>query len=199
MLVGTGVFVTWVVTGWNWWERAWLWIIGFAIASVLAGAVCLTRDFGAQRKTGFTAPGGLVLAAALLVLNLPVGAFYLRSAAEIVTRYTVEVINDSGVPIQSVVISGPGVGRVELGSLGACATTQKVLRLTQDGQLKITAHQGGQDQSAVIDGSASPTCGACKTVVVGTGGICIVRRDSERSEFRPWPNPPSTPGHVHAD
>ena len=169
LLLGTGTFAVWAITGWNGWERAWFWLILFAIACILAGAVCLVREFQ-QCRTSSSGFRGLALAAGVLFLNFPLGAFYLWAAVAIATRYTVEVINDSGQPVQSIVVTGAGMSPVELGPLSAGATTQKTLRLQEDGRLD-SLPAGRRGTPGRLDNSASPSCAEHKTVVVGTGGV----------------------------
>ncbi len=179
LLLGTGTFAVWAITGWNGWERAWLWLILFAIACVLAGAVCLVREFQ-QCRTGSSRWRGLALAAGVLFLNFPLGAFYLWAAVAIATRYTVEVINDSGQPVQSILVTGAGMSPVELGPLSVGATTQTTLRLKEDGRLMILSRQGAEAHQAVLDSLASPSCAEHKTVVIGTGGVCAVGAQGKR-------------------
>jgi len=120
LLAGTLIYVTWRFTRSDALMSAGMITIAVGLLAFVGGAVCLLRqpwhadgDRAARRRLRFQG----IFALALLLINFPAAAFYTLSAIDVETRYTVCVHNGSDRPIESLVVTGPGV-RVELGPIG---------------------------------------------------------------------------------
>ena len=167
LLGGTAIFLTWLVTGWGWWERAWLWTIMGALVFFVVGVLGVVRHLRQPTRQGWLSPA---LALGLLLLNFPVGAFYLWVVVDRASRYLVEVQNESRQPIDSLVVTGAGIGQVELGPIPTGAGRQKRLQLVEDGKLKFSGRQGAQQHDGILENSAGPGCGGQGRIHVASDG-----------------------------
>jgi hypothetical protein len=167
LVLGTTVFVTWLATGWGWWERAWLWTILAGLGFFVAGVIGVVRHFRQAPNSSWKHP---VLAMALLLLNFPIGALYVWMVIDIAQRYTLTVQNHSRETIDSLVVTGGGIQPVELGPIPTGTERQKRLHFTQDGKVEFRARQGAQEHRGMLEGSAGPGSGGQRTVRVSADG-----------------------------
>jgi hypothetical protein len=167
LLAGTLILLTWLVTGWGWWERAWLWTIMGALVFFVVGVLGVVRHLRQATRQGWLSPA---LALGLLLLNFPVGAFYMWVVVDRASRYTVEVQNESRQPIDSLVLTGAGIGQVELGPIPTGAGRQKHLRLVEDGKLQFSGRQGAQQHNGILENSAGPGSGGQRIIRVASDG-----------------------------
>ncbi|MHC1766961.1 MAG: hypothetical protein AB9869_22105 [Verrucomicrobiia bacterium] len=177
MILGTAVFVIWAVTSWGWWERAWMWLIGFAMVCLLVGSVAVARHL-AQSQSGSASGAGsrrsAVFAGLLLFLNIPVGVLLMMLLVSVLTRYTVDVANDSDVPVESLVLTGPGVESIEIGPVAPQQRTSKPLRFTGDGKLAYSGLYKGSIHSGILEASASPDAGGGKQLRIMPEGDWVI-------------------------
>ena len=101
----------------------------------------------------------------LLLVNFPAAAIFTLSAINVVTRYTVRVLNESGNAIESFVVTGPGV-RVELGPVAPGHRVKRHLGFSGDGSLEFTARQGQSNFRGVLDGYVTGGLGGDTTIRV---------------------------------
>ena len=144
LLVGTIIYSAWRATRWKWLEDAGLGTIFVGIAAVILGAAALSchlwREARVQRPTGRRLWLQGVMVGGLLIANFPAAAFFAVSAFDLSTRWTVRVFNDSDHPIESLVVTGPGV-RVELGPIAPGQRSQRDISFRGDGTLDFSARQ----------------------------------------------------------
>ena len=106
---------------------------------------------------------------ALLIVNFPVAVLIIHSVIDVGTRYTVSVINERSGPIQSLIITAPGV-RVELGPISSNGRARKHLRFSGDGSLEFEAHFEQSKTNGVVEEYVTPNLGGAKTVRVKNDG-----------------------------
>jgi hypothetical protein len=177
LTLGTAVFLVWFVTGWGWWERAWMWLIGLAILCLLVGAAALTRHVSQTRAETAAAAGrkrGAVLAGLLLFLNIPVGVALMMLVVSIITRHVVEVVNLSNAPIESLVLTGPGVESLEIGPVAPQQRARKALRFTSEGKLAYAARHNGSIHTGILEASASPNGGGGSRLQITPQGDWVI-------------------------
>jgi hypothetical protein len=106
----------------------------------------------------------------LLLANFPAAAFFTLSAIDVSTRYTVRVFNDSDRPIESLVVSGPGV-RVELGPIAPGQRTRRHIHFHGDGTLDFSARQQELRLSGQLEGYVTSSMGGDKSIRVRESGV----------------------------
>jgi hypothetical protein len=110
-----------------------------------------------------------LLIGGLLFVNFPAAAFILLSVIDISTRYTVRVYNESDQPIESLIVTGPGV-HLEFGPIAPGRHTRRHVRFHGDGTLDFSVRQrdlrfGGRLEEYVTGG-----WGGYKTIRIRQGG-----------------------------
>lgn len=171
LVLGTVIFFTWRIGGVLRWERAWLWAIGFGVVCLVAGTVFLLRHIRLQQSS-WRAPA---LAAAILFLNVPVAVIYMKVAIDVLTRYTVEVRNDSTDCIDSFILRGPGIASLELGPIVPGSRVLRHLRFTSDGKLRFEARYGKLREEGILEGSANPISNGSKLCRLAPDGTWEIR------------------------
>jgi len=169
LMLATLIYTTWRFTRWSWLESAGLILIFVGFVSVVTGAVFLVRHLWRElrlpRTFRFVSGLQAVLVGGLLLVNFPAAAIFTLSAINVVTRYTVHVFNESGSPIESFVVTGPGV-QVELGPIASGHRVQRHLGFAGEGPLDFTAHQGQSDFVGQLDGYVTGGLGGDTTIRV---------------------------------
>lgn len=122
LLCGTLIYASWRLTRWDSLTLAGVCAILAGLISLVVGAILLAVSVKRERRrSGALLPAvraQAVLVASLLLINLPAAGLFTYSAIQIMTRYTIRVINESGRPIESFVVMDPG-GKLELGAIQA--------------------------------------------------------------------------------
>ncbi len=174
LLVGTLIYGTWRLTRWHWLETAGLLTLPLGLAAFLAGTIALTWHLWREWRVGRTTRSPLwlqaVLVGGLLLINFPAAVFYMLSAINITTRYTVRVHNDSDRPIESLVVTGPGV-RVELGPIAPGQQAQRHVHFRGDGTLDFSARQQEILFSGQLEGYVTGGLGGNRTIRVKQRGV----------------------------
>jgi hypothetical protein len=179
LVSGTLIYLCWRVTRWD-----WLMVAGFitllaglmlffvGAVSLLAGA---SHDIPRESIPGRRWRLQVSAIGCLLFLNFPAAAFYLYSADDVLTRTTVDVINDSPSVIESFVLEGPGVqqeigplaaGQQEIGPLAAGQQIRRHLHFRGKGTLQFVAKSQGIEFRGTIEGYVCSDIGERATVRV---------------------------------
>jgi len=174
LLVGTLIYGTWRFTRWHWLETAGLFTIPIGVVAFIIGTVALLRHLWRESRVQRTTRSPLWLQAALvgglLLANFPAAAFFTLSAIDVSTRYTVRVFNDSDRPIDSLVVTGPGV-RVELGPIAPGQHTRRHIYFRGDGTLDFSARQQELQFSGQLEGYVTSDWGGDKSIRVRQRGV----------------------------
>jgi hypothetical protein len=105
----------------------------------------------------------------LLFSNFPAALLCVRSVIDVSTRYTVRVHNVTDIPIDLVVITGPGV-RVEMGPIPPGKKARRHLYFQGDGQLKFAVQQQELHIEGMLEGYVTGLWASDKTIKVSPGG-----------------------------
>ncbi len=174
LLVGTLIYGTWRLTRWHWLGTTGLLTLPLGLAAFLAGTIALAwhlwREWRVERTTRSPLWLQAVLVGGLLLINFPAAVFYMLSAINITTRYTVRVHNDSDRPIESLVVTGPGV-RVELGPIAPGQQAQRHVHFRGDGTLDFSARQQEILFSGQLEGYVTGGLGGNRTIRVKQRGV----------------------------
>jgi hypothetical protein len=139
------------------------------VVAFLGGAVCLILHLKQYSKATQSSPLNSLLVGALLIANFPAAAFYISSAIDISTRYTVRVYNDSNHTIESFKILGPGI-ETEIGPISSGLKVIQHSHPTTDGSLRFTARQHGLNFDGELEGYVTGGLGGDKTVRIKEKG-----------------------------
>lgn len=173
LLTGTIIYGAWRTTRWDWLIVAGLLTIVAGIAAFFAGMFSLAAHLRDEWKFGRTPAGRLglqgMLIGSLLLLNFPAAAFFTISAVEVMERYTVSVHNECDIPIESLVVSAPGVD-VELGPIAPGQRVQHHFHVQSDGALTFNARQQGIQFGGVVEGYVTNGVGGIKSIRVIKNG-----------------------------
>ena len=118
-------------------------------------------------------------AGCLLLVNFPAAIFYVYSADDVLTRTTVDVINDSPSAIESFVLEGPGVQQ-EVGPLAAGQQIRRHLHFRGSGTLSFVAKEQGIEFRGVIEGYVCYDVGRQATMRVTGPKTWRVEHPAER-------------------
>lgn len=173
LLVGTLIYGTWRFTRWDWLEKVGLFTIPVGCVIFVAGTVALLRYIWRARRAGHHSPGLLwaqgLLVGGLLLSNFPMAAFYTLSAIDVATRYTVRVHNDTDRPVESLVVTGPGV-HAELGPIAPGQWVRRHFHFRGDGPLEFSARQQDSRSTGQLEGYVTGGLGGDKSIRIGLGG-----------------------------
>ncbi|HEX4073043.1 MAG TPA: hypothetical protein VHX68_17820 [Planctomycetaceae bacterium] len=184
MATGTLLYVCWRAKGWDWLMGAGFITIAMGVVLFFVGAGSLlagaTRDVQRGSTPGRRWRPQVAAAGCLLFLNFPAAVFCLYSADDVLTRTTVDVINDSPSVIESFVLEGPGVQQ-EVGPLAAGQQIRRHLHFRGSGTLSFIAKEQGIEFRGVIDDYVCYDIGGRATIRVTAPKIWRVEHTAERS------------------
>ncbi|MCD6050362.1 MAG: hypothetical protein K0Q55_1765 [Verrucomicrobia bacterium] len=176
LVTGTLVFLTWLVTRWDWLMLAGLITIFLGLVWFVMGAICLSIHL---HRRGQIAPPErrrqnwlAFTTAGLLLVNFPAAYYYTAWASGISTRYTLIVVNESGQHMESVMVSAPGVKR-EFGPIQAGGQVKRHLNFFGDGRMDFKA-KASTETAGMIDGYAMGSMGGKKVVRLKPDGAYTV-------------------------
>ncbi len=184
LVFGTSIYFAWRLTRAGWLETAGLYTIVVGLAAFVTGAIQLAAYLVEQSRTKATARRALwiqgLAVGGLLLINFPAAWIYMLSVSEIYDRYTVQVTNEGKSPVESFVVTGPGV-RVEFGPIASGKTVKRHLHFGGDGTLDFTVRHGQQQSKGTLEGYVTGGLGGSKTVRVKQNGECeILNSDGTR-------------------
>jgi hypothetical protein len=187
LVIGLLVFAAWLVTGWERLMPIGVLVMAGGTLLVVVGIVALAVHAYRELRTRGAAIGSarrMLLTLLLLLVNFPVAFSVMRAVWEISTAYLVTLVNASGAPVDSFVLSGPGFVK-ELGPLPAGGRANYVCRFSGDGELTFASQQGGTIATGVVDGYVTKSVGADEIVSIGLGGQLTVTRQ-RRVPLQKW-------------
>ena len=163
---------------WEWLVAAGMLLIPVGLVFFAFGFGCLLRGQSQTQdgrgsdciKVSTLAIGGLLFA------NFPAAAFYTWSAIDVTTRYTVEIVNDTGKTIDSFVLTAPGV-HVELGPIQNGKRKQRHFQFSGDGSLDFSMRQQEVEISANADGYVTNGLGGRATIRLQPNGKYELKRN----------------------
>ena len=173
LLAGTLIYVTWLFTRWDPLMAAGFVTICAGLVAFLIGSLCLLLeffDFAADPAERRQFRRHRFFALGLLLINFPAAMFYMLSAIHVRALYTVQVHNDSDRPIESLVVTGPGL-RAELGPIPAGGRAHRNWRFESEGTLDFTARQQEVQFSGELDPYVTNSWGGERTIRVTQKGI----------------------------
>jgi hypothetical protein len=181
LLVGTIIYISWRLTRVEWLMGAGLVTLFVGLVLFLVGAICLSMrstkvsdaDAAVQRKLLSLRK----LAWTVLVVNFPAACFFAWSAIEVATRYTLAIVNEQAMRIDSFIVSAPGV-KVDLGPIPANGRRQKHLHFPGEGSLSFATQVGQTRTNGVIDEYVTRNLGSASTVRFKAGGSIEVEQMS---------------------
>jgi hypothetical protein len=170
LLVGTAIFVAFILTGW-----AWLMIVGaFVLYGGLAVFAIGMSALGYSWWTLRRSPDiprrrvrlSILATAALLLVNFPVAAAILWLVITMATRYTVIVHNTSPETLERVWVFGGGCD-VTYGTMPAGSTARRSFWIQGDGTLRFRASSGDRVIEQEIESYVTVNSGGHADVTVG--------------------------------
>lgn len=152
LLAGTAIYFTWRLTQLDVMMLLGMLNIFVGLTLFVVGIGCLIyqahREWSAGRSVS-TRRNAFV--AALLLVNFPAAGVYGMSAIDVMSRFTVRIVNDSGGDIDSLEVKGAGFNR-EVGPMQAGDRTRFYIRNFGEGGAEFTARQHGQDIHGALHG-----------------------------------------------
>ncbi|MGV3755088.1 MAG: hypothetical protein ACO1QS_06875 [Verrucomicrobiota bacterium] len=176
LFIGTLIFLTWLITRWDWLMLAGLVTIFLGLVCFVMGVVGLSIHL---YRMGQIAPPErqrqnwlALITACLLIINFPAAYFYTNWASDISTRYTLIVVNESGQHMKSVMVTAPGVKR-EFGPIQPGGQVKRHLNFFGDGRMDFKAW-ASTETSGVIDGYAMGSMGGQKVLRLKPDGAYAI-------------------------
>lgn len=174
LLIGIAIYVSWYFTRAEWLMIAGLVNIGAGLVMFLVGVVCLSMRSTRMRTDDPTVRRRLSvsrkLAWTLLVANFPAAILITLAAVNAMTRYSVTVINQGTKPIESFILTGPGVS-VQLGPISPKEEKTRHLHFKGDGVLDFDCRQEGKQFNGQLEGYVTGSMGCVKTVRITNGAV----------------------------
>jgi hypothetical protein len=168
LLIGIGIFIAWVVTGWQGWMLVGVGMLLAGLVSVVSGLVLLARRFILTTR--------YVLVAVVLVINFPVAAGIVWTTFCIMTEYRIVVRNLAPAPIQNAAITVTStstsipIGRIEPG-----ASVTQWLAAEGDGDLALTGQLMGRPLQSEGDSYVTNSGGGLKRIEVGSDAVARIK------------------------
>jgi hypothetical protein len=155
LVAGTAIYFLWRVTRWESLMALGLSniLVGLALFAVGVGCLLCQSMREESNSDGQPIDAGLrnLLVACLLLVNFPMAFVYGLSAMEVMSRYTLQVTNNSGRPVERLLLSGPNL-KVELGEIPIGATIENVVDFRGEGPLLFAAELDGEAIDGEVDG-----------------------------------------------
>ncbi len=184
LLVGTLIYCTWRLVRWDWLETAGLLTLVLGFVAFVAGTIALIGHLWLESRAKRTPGSPLWLRGALvgclLLANFPAALFFGSSAQIIKNPYIVRVFNDSDQPVESLVVTGPGV-RIELGPVAPGSHVEKYFYPRGEGSLELSARQMGVQIDGQVDSYVTTGAGADINIRIKPSGLFEVQRHAYRS------------------
>jgi hypothetical protein len=187
LVTGILIFAAWILSGWQWLMLAGLYTIVGGIVCFFVGCIVLNvhvvRAFRRAPQSRRSTKRAGTLVGILLLSNFPIAILCAWTALSIDGAYLVTVVNTSGSPLDSFVLSGPGLS-VELGPLAPGDRARHLCRLNGDGGIDFSATlRGNAAFTGTVDGYVF---GGADKVVTVTGPGSVTLTDQNRSPLRKW-------------
>lgn len=181
LLSGTLIYVTWRLTRLDWLMFAGYFTIIIGIIAFFAGIAALLRhlwhEWRVERTTRTPLWLQAVLVGGLLLMNVPVAAFFTVSAIDVATRYTVTVYNESEQSIESLVVTGPGV-HIELGPIAPGQKARRYFHFEGDGKLIFNARQQEAQFSGELESYVTGGGGGTKSIRIKQKGVYEIQANA---------------------
>jgi hypothetical protein len=171
LVAGLGVLVAWAYTSQSWLPVAGLAVLGVGVLLFICGAGALLAQRHHDLLAGEVPRSNRATKAAwgLLLANFPIAALCVFGGLYLHARYTVEVVNETGVPIERVEITSPGIAE-SVGPIAPAAKTRCRFIIPGDGTLTFTAHAGGKEITGTVDGYVTNGMGGDRRVILQPDG-----------------------------
>jgi hypothetical protein len=150
-VLGTAIIVAWLFTRYGGFEALGLANILLGLACTLVGGAALLIHFWRARETGrprrsWLLPG--VIAGTILIGNFPLCGYYLWVA----DLYTVAVVNATGAPVSSFVVTDPLRQSWEFGPIPAGGRVSRMIDAEGEGAVVFSANCIGGVVAGEVDG-----------------------------------------------
>lgn len=152
LIAGTAIYFTWRLTQWDLMMLLGMFNIFVGLALFVVGIGCLIYQNHRESCAGTSiAKRQNAFVAALLLANFPAAGVYGLSAIDVMSRFTVRIVNDSGDSIDSIEVQGIGFEK-EVGRMQAGDHTRLYIRSFGEGGAEFTARQRGRDIQGELHG-----------------------------------------------
>lgn len=182
LIVGSSIFLLWLVTRWPSLMFAGLLTIYGGVAFILIGAAFLAQFFWSASRAAKLSRKQLwfstLICAALLLSNFVVAGAIVVTAYTVETRYVVIIHNNSQQPINGAQVSGGGC-EADFGIIPAGGTIQRAFWVQGDGELTFRAQDGVSKGPKTIDGYVTNGMGGQAVITVNPDGTLSVAHPSD--------------------
>lgn len=173
MVAGVAIFFVWVLARANWLIPAGIFTIYAGICAVAIGLICFViyimrswRSRAIPRRRLMWQTIGVL---GLFLANFVMAGGAVSGSIMIDTLYTVRIVNQSSVPLESACIRGGGV-EIYVGSVPVGKTVRRSFWIRYDGTLILTGTHGSKVVTETIAGYVTYHSGGDKTVIVDNEG-----------------------------
>ena len=179
LVVGTSIFLLWLLTGWGVLEVAGMFTIITCVLGLVPAIIILQNHLWDARKAVDLPRSqfwiAVIVCLGALLVNFPAAyAIMYYAEAKDVQRYVVEVRNRMETPIDDVRVFGGGVD-VSYGEIPSRDAHTRRFWIKQDGELRIKAFYNGSNHEALVDAQAIETRGKRFRVTIRrSGDIAVV-------------------------
>jgi hypothetical protein len=166
------------------------------LASIVVGLICLAiylwRNWRSSELPRRRLVWQTTLLIALFLANFVAASGFVYGAIMIETRYHLSITNGGKEPLQDVRVR-VGTFGVDFGDIPAGETRKKGFWIEGEGELVLTATQGGQQLEAVADGYVTPNLGGDVEVTVNPSGEVVAEDQRSGLASRSHPSSANTP------
>jgi hypothetical protein len=177
LVVGTGIFVAWLLLRWHSLKDAGITTIMAGTVAFAVGCLCLMIHVAESRRNKRVSPRRMdwksMGTIALLVINFPIAAAYVAAAIHIETRYSVTVINESPGRIEAFRVVGCGVD-VDFGTIESQSRVCRSFNIRHDDYLNFRAILEDSEISGTVDYYMTHVRGADKTIILKPDNSFVV-------------------------
>lgn len=177
LLVGTLIFIAWLISRARWLEYAGLVNIIAGTCLVWVGLVCLGVYFHQARQqqvAGYLKRS--LLALALMVANYPVAITFILTAEYLLSQSTVVVHNQSELSVQAFRLQERDIV-YELGDIVPGQTVEHSFHFQHEGSVDYSLMWDGQSHSGVMFGYVTSGLGVTAVMEIDASGMVSVREE----------------------
>ena len=181
LVVGSGIFVAWLLTRKDNFIPAGLVTIFVGLGSVAVAVVCLAiylrRNWHSVEVSRQRLMWQATALISLILLNFVAAAGFVVAAVMIDTCYSLSITNQGNEPLRNVRVSVGGFG-VDFKDIPAGGTAKRNFWIEGEGALILTALRGEQEIEGMVDGYVTPGMGGkIVKVIVDPQGEVIAKQE----------------------
>lgn len=166
MILGTAIFVAWLITDSDVLEIIGLLLVYGGVALLALGLVCLLAFVSRARKAGIAYRRARNWALVVLFLNFPLCAATIFLAFAMESANVVTLVNNAAVPIEAMILSDPQGRQFHVGSIQPGQDHQACFGFAGEGAVRFSFNAQGTPHAGILIGYLAGPLGSRATLTL---------------------------------